>query len=55
LSFAISFRREMIGRLQLARRRLLIEEHAVDAEANAELLLERLYVDVAGALLEAPR
>ena len=40
------------GGLQLARRRLLVEQHAVHAEADAELLLERLDVDVAGALLE---
>ena len=40
------------GGLQLARRRLLVEQHAVDAVADAEFLLERLDVDVAGALLD---
>ncbi len=38
--------------LQLARRRLLVEEHAIHAEADAEFFLERLDVDVAGALLD---
>ena len=51
-SLAISFRRRDDGGLQLARRRLLVEEHAVDAEADAEFLLERLDVDIAGALLD---
>ena len=40
------------GGLQFARRMLLAEEHAVDAVADAEFLLERLDVDVAGALLD---
>ena len=40
------------GGLQLARRRLLIEQHAVHAEADAEFLFERLDVNVAGALLD---
>ena len=40
------------GGLQLARRRLLVEQHAIHAEADAELFLERLDVDVAGALLD---
>ena len=40
------------GGLQLARRRFLVEEHAVHAEADAEFLLERLDVNVAGALLD---
>ena len=43
------------GGLQLARRRFLVEEHAVDAVADAEFLLERLDVDVAGALLDGLR
>ena len=40
------------GGLELARRRFLIEEHAVHAEAHAEFLLERLDVNIAGALLD---
>ena len=40
------------GGLQFARRRFLVEEHAIHAEADAEFLLERLDVDVAGALLD---
>ena len=43
------------GGLQLARRRFLIEQHAVHAEADAEFLLERLDVDVAGALFDGLR
>ena len=39
------------GGLELARRRLLVEEHAIHAEAYAEFLLEGLDVDVAGAVL----
>ncbi len=38
--------------LQLERRRHLLGEHAVDAVAHAELLLVRLDVDVARALLD---
>ena len=38
--------------LQLERRRHLLDEHAVDAVAHAELLLVRLDVDVARALLD---
>jgi hypothetical protein len=52
LSLAISFRREMMAAFQLARRRLLVEQHAVHAEAHAKLFLERLDVDVAGAVLD---
>ena len=37
------------GRLQPARGRLLIEEHAVDAVPDAQRVLERLDVDVGGA------
>src|SRR5581483_3708679 len=37
------------GGLQLAGRVLLVEKHAIHTEADAELLLERLDVDVAGA------
>ncbi len=51
-SLAISLRRRDDGGLQLARRRFLIEQHAIHAEADAEFLLERLDVDVAGALLD---
>ena len=40
------------GGLQFARRRFLVEEHAIHAEADAEFLLERLDVNVAGALLD---
>ena len=42
-------------RLQLARRIVLLIEHAVDAIANAKFLLERLDVNVAGALLDGQR
>ena len=40
------------GGLEFARRRFLIEEHAIHAEAHAEFLLEGLDVNVAGALLD---
>jgi hypothetical protein len=40
------------GVLQLERRLHLLDEHAVDAVADAELLLVGLDVDVAGALLD---
>ena len=43
------------GGLQFARRRVLIEQHAIHAEADAEFLLERLDVNVAGALLDGLR
>ncbi len=43
------------GGFQFARRLLLIEEHAIHAEADAEFLLERLDVNVAGALLDGLR
>ena len=43
------------GGLQLARRRVLIEQHAVDAIADAEFFFERLDVNVAGALLDRLR
>ena len=37
------------GRLQFLRRRLHFLEHAVDAETNAELFVERFEMNVAGA------
>ena len=40
------------GGLHFARRHVLVEEDAVDAEADAEFLLEGLDVDVAGALFD---
>ncbi len=40
------------GGLQLARRRILSEQHAVHAVADAEFPFERLNVNVAGALLD---
>ena len=40
------------GRLQPARRRLDVVQHAVDAVADLELVLERLDVDVGRALLD---
>ena len=40
------------GGLELARRRFLVEEHAIHAEAHAEFLLEGLDVNVAGALFD---
>ena len=40
------------GGLEFARRRFLVEEHAIHAEAHAEFLLERLDVNIAGALLD---
>src|ERR1035441_9707332 len=40
------------GGLELAGRRLLIEEHAIDAEADAEFLFEGLDVNIAGAGLD---
>ena len=43
------------GGLQLARRRVLIEQHAVHAVADAEFLFERLDVNIAGALLHGLR
>ncbi len=43
------------GGLEFARRRVLIEEHAIHAEADAEFLFERLDVDVAGALFDGLR
>ena len=50
-SFAISFRREMMAAFSSRGGGLLVEQHAIHAEADAELLLERLDVNVAGALL----
>ncbi len=41
--------------LQLARRRVLIHQHAVDAVADAEFFFERLDVNVAGALFDGLR
>ena len=38
------------GGLHLARRRVLIVEHAIHAIADAKLFFERLQVNVAGAL-----
>src|SRR5580700_6172147 len=43
------------GAFELARRRFLVEEHAVHAEAHPELFLERLDVDVAGAVFDGLR
>ncbi len=43
------------GGLQLARRRVLIVEHAIHAIADAKFLFERLQVDVAGALFNRRR
>ena len=43
------------GGFQFARRRVLIDQHAVDAVADAEFLLERLDVNIAGALLHGLR
>ena len=40
------------GGLHFARGHVLVEQDAVDAEADAEFLFERLDVDVAGALLD---
>ena len=54
-SFAISFRREMMAAFSSRGGVLLVEQHAVHAEADAELFLERLDVDVAGALLDGLR
>ena len=53
-SLAISFTRRNDGGFQLARRSVLIDQHAVDAVADAEFLLERLDVNIAGALLRPP-
>ncbi len=41
------FRREMIARLEFLRRVLHLVQHAVDAEADAETLFQRLEVNVA--------
>ena len=43
------------GGLQFPRRLFLIEEDAIHAKADAELFLERLDVDVAGALFDRLR
>ena len=45
----------MMAAFSSLRRLLLIEEHAIDAEADAEFFLKRLDVDVAGALLDGLR
>ena len=49
------FSREMIARLQLLRRVLHLVQHAVDAEADAEALFQRLEVNVATRACCAPR
>ena len=51
-SFAMILRRRGDRVLQLQRRLHHLVQHAVDAVADAEVLLVRLDVDVAGALLD---
>ena len=43
------------GGFHFARRRILVVEHAIHAIADAEFFLERLQVDVAGALFNRLR
>ena len=50
--FAITLTREMTGSARCTRRRRHFVERAVDAVANFELVLERLEVNVARAVLD---
>ena len=52
LSFAMILTRETIAARQPAGRRLHLVQHAVDAVADAQLVLERLDVDVRRARLD---
>jgi hypothetical protein len=50
--FAMTFTRLVIGGSELLGRRDHLVEHAVDAVPHLELVLERLEVDVRGAILD---
>ena len=55
LSFAMILMRETIGGAQARRRRRALAQHAVDAVAHREAVLERLDMDVGGAALDGAR